>query len=94
MSPVTVVLGITNPAENVVLVGAGVPSTVNVLLLNGAPGMSVMVYREPTTGITGGTETTNVNVTTLLATVYAVISNAPVPADIAAWKLGGAPGPT
>jgi hypothetical protein len=82
--PVTVVLGITNPAENVVLVGAGVPSTVNVLLLNSAPGIFVMWYRDPTTGIVGGTETTNVNVTTLLATVYAVIFSAPVPAAIAA----------
>jgi hypothetical protein len=62
-------LGITNPAENVVLVGAGVPSTVNVLLLNGAPGMSVMVYSDPTTGIVTGDEITNVKVTTLLVTV-------------------------
>jgi hypothetical protein len=67
VNPVTVPLGTLGiPTANVVVVGAGVPSTVNVLLLNNVLGMFVMWYNEPTTGVVGGVDTTNVNTITEL----------------------------
>ena len=87
------VLAAMYPTANVVSVGAGVPSTVNVCPSNAAP-VPATLYKEPTTGIVSFAVAVNVKVRTSEAMVYDVMASCPVALLVVARKLGGAPGPT
>ena len=79
------------PAENCVVLGAGVAITDTVVPSSPLFPVSLMTYREPTTGAADAV--LKVNVTTFAEMEYAVTTNGGAVACVDAAKVGGAPGP-